>query len=145
MIGWGSGALIMRAMWTQFPLKVVSALWAGRRNSYSASTQVREVCRVTFQESCKFGLSLAAILPSLSKPANPVLIMLRKSKSSWSREWCSALAIVHNCTVVRGDFWTVARPWRRRAPFKVRLTSAVARLARISGKNGSRLLQILDR
>ena len=54
---------------------------AGGRNSYSASTQVRDIHRVTFWESRKFGLSVTAISPSLSELTNPVLIMLRKSMS----------------------------------------------------------------
>ena len=51
----------------------------------------------------------------------------------------------HNWEVVSGAFRTVARPWRRRAPFNVRLTSADARCERMSGKKGSRLLQMPDK
>ena len=143
--GCGSGALMMRAMWTRLPSKVVSALWAGSRNSYSLPTQERELREMTLRQSRRCSESLMVISPSCSSPAKPVLIMARKSMSSCSRDSCRALAIVHKWVVVRGDLRTVGRPWRQRAPFSVRLTSAVARLARMSGKKGSRQLQMPER
>ena len=46
---------MMHAMWARLPLKVVSALWAGSRNSYTLSTQERELREMTLWESrrCK--------------------------------------------------------------------------------------------
>ena len=93
--GCGSGALMMRAMWTRLPSKVVSALWAGSRNSYSLPTHERELREMTLRQSQRCGESLMVISPSRSSPAKPVLIMARKSMSSWSHDSRRALAIVH--------------------------------------------------
>ena len=82
-------------------------LCASRKNSKSLANQVRELQRTTFQQSCNLGLSLTAISPSCSSPSNPVLNMLRKSMSPWSRKWWRESVMVHSCVVISTDLWTV--------------------------------------
>ena len=82
MILVGSGALIIFAMCTLFPSNVVSALWAGNRNSYLFLIHTRELRRTTLRKSQMSQLSLTAISPRHKSPVNLVLSMARNRISS---------------------------------------------------------------